>query len=248
MHLTNSLLNMPPLPLKPIRRTQPSTTKYSRRAQSSVRTVSIKKRTILPNLCKVNPTNVSEQQDLFFQNSCLKNPILAYLHPDHKEVYINRFKPSSEYLSHAVNILQSCLAENGSESNYFKKDGGELLDQAQTIAAFQEYVADLGLGDMVNLVFSDQAIAPTAVSYNSKTKKGQVTVSLPIIYRENRIRGVMHHEIGTHLIRTLNETKQPWYKKRDKLNLQPFLETEEGLAALHTIIETAMHTNKKPYL
>jgi len=58
----------------------------------------------------------------------------------------------------------------------------------------------------------------------------------------------MDHEIGTHLIRTLNETKQVWYKKRDKFNLKPFLETEEGLATLHTVIRLAMNRNKKPYL
>ncbi|CAG9333155.1 unnamed protein product [Blepharisma stoltei] len=226
--------------------TKPSTT--TRRSQSSVRNIGPKRKSFLPSLGKVNPLNVSQQQELFFQNSCLTNPILSYSYPNQKSEYLSKFQPSSTYLQQAIHILESCLAEFGSESNYFRSDGGELLDQGQTINAIQTYVSELGLTGIVDIVFSEQAIAPAACSYNSKTKKGQVTISLPIIYRKNRIGGAMDHEIGTHLIRTLNETKQVWYKKRDKFNLKPFLETEEGLATLHTVIRLAMNRNKKPYL
>jgi len=56
---------------------------------------------------------------------------------------------------------------------------------------------------------------------------------LPIDYSESRIWGVMHHEIGTHYLRKLNERDQVWYKKRAEYEMTPFLETEEGFACIN---------------
>ena len=43
----------------------------------------------------------------------------------------------------------------------------------------------------------------------------------------------MHHEIGTHYLRRLNERKQPWFKQRQQFEMVNFLETEEGLACIN---------------
>ena len=45
----------------------------------------------------------------------------------------------------------------------------------------------------------------------------------------------MNHEIGTHFLRKHNDRYQKWYKDRKKYTLQPFLQTEEGLAAINQI-------------
>ena len=79
-------------------------------------------------------------------------------------------------------------------------------------------------------------MAPTSVIHDP-SGKSRVVISLPISYREKRIMGVMHHEIGTHFIRKSNDRLQPWFKNRKKYELKPYLIIEEGLAALNQTLE-----------
>jgi hypothetical protein len=46
---------------------------------------------------------------------------------------------------------------------------------------------------------------------------------------------MIYHEIGTHVLRRVNYEVQPWYKKKSKYGFSSYLETEEGLAALHSL-------------
>lgn len=64
----------------------------------------------------------------------------------------------------------------------------------------------------------------------------KVLIGLPVRYRVTTIEGVMNHEIGTHFIRKHNDRTQKWFKDRKKFALEPYLQTEEGLAALNQIL------------
>ena len=196
---------------------------------------------------KIAPINILEQQELFFQSNCTINPILQYPEGSNLIGYTERFHPHSEFLVVAVDILERGLHDYNQHS-LFEKSGSPILTQEESLEQFQIYLDKLGIRNSVEIVFSSSAIAPTAVNHNPKTLISQITVSLPIIYCKERIIGVMHHEIGTHLLRTLNERKQIWYKKRDKYGLVGYTETEEGLASLNTMIELAISGRTKPYL
>ncbi len=71
--------------------------------------------------------------------------------------------------------------------------------------------------------------------HNNQESNSKVMIGLPIHYRKETIEGVMNHEIGTHFLRKHNDRYQKWYKDRKKFNLQPFLQTEEGLAAINQV-------------
>ena len=60
--------------------------------------------------------------------------------------------------------------------------GGPLLTQAKTHQYFQQYISDLKLPNSVNLVFSEKAIAPAAVTHNEQSKISRMTLSLPLSY------------------------------------------------------------------
>ena len=209
-------------------------------------TISPKKKEIL-HIGKIAPINILGQQELFFQSNCTVNPILHYPEGSNLLGYTEKFQPHRQYLDIAINIFERGLKDYKSESNFFKS-GYPMLTQEETLQEFQVYLDALGIRNSVEIVFSSNAIAPTAVNHNPKTLITQVTVSLPILYCKEKIKGVMNHEIGTHLLRTLNERKQVWFKKRDKYGLMAYIETEEGLASLNTMIESAINGNKKPYL
>ena len=222
--------------------------RVERRTQSSKLPPLSRKKINPPHIGKVTPTNILEQQELFFKNNCTVNPILAYPSDSCQQEYTNKFRVSSRYLLEAKRILENCLRDYQSESNYFEADGGKLLTKEETVDSFEKYMNELGLPNMINIVFSHEAIAPTTINYYPKNKKCVATVSLPIFYRENRISGVLHHEIGTHLLRSLNDRNQLWNVKRKKYNLKPYVESEEGLATLHTNLESAFSLTRKPYL
>jgi hypothetical protein len=206
------------------------------------------KKAKIGHIGKLAPININEEFHRFFESGCTINPIFEYADGLDPSLYLSKFPPCADYVESARFILDSCLKEYGSETRYLQIDGGELLTQQETVDYFDAYMRNLNLDGMVNVVFSENAIAPTAVTHNPKNRTAQVTVSLPISYRRWKISGVLHHEIGTHLIRTINERKQIWHSKRAKFELMSYTETEEGLASLNTQIEAAMDSNRKPYL
>jgi hypothetical protein len=54
--------------------------------------------------------------------------------------------------------------------------------------------------------FSTRNVANTSVTYDNWTSRIRINVQMPISYRSNRFLGVLHHEIGSHLLRRFNET------------------------------------------
>lgn len=206
------------------------------------------KKAKIGHIGKLAPINITEEFHRFFESDCSINPTFQYSEGLDPSLYLTKFTYCEEYLDTARFILDSCIKEYDSEIRYLQIDGGELLTQEETVEYFDAYMRNLELDGVISVVFSEQAIAPTAVTHNPKSRTAQVTVSLPISYRRCRISGVLHHEIGTHLIRTINERKQIWYSKRAKFELSPYTETEEGLASLNTQMDAAMDSKRKPYL
>jgi hypothetical protein len=64
---------------------------------------------------------------------------------------------------------------------------------------------ELGISDQVILNFQRNKVVPTSVTHDPKGGKSKINIGLPIEYREGRIQGVLHHEIGTHYLRKHNE-------------------------------------------
>jgi hypothetical protein len=200
------------------------------------------------NVGRLAPQNLAEQQALFFESGCTIDPVFTYSKALNLGDYTERYQVGDTYLNTAKFILKSCLAEYKSESLFFAEGGGERLDETQTRACFANYLAKHGIQGNLELTFSEAAIAPTAISSNFKTMTISVLVASPIMYSQGLIPGVLHHELGTHLIRSLNERQQVWHKKRNRYSLKPYTETEEGLAALHTQMDTVWSPSRKPYL
>ncbi|KAJ4460899.1 hypothetical protein PAPYR_2740 [Paratrimastix pyriformis] len=176
----------------------------------------------------VNPSNKAECKEAFFANPLI-SPIFQY--PKGVSPSTERFSvPHTAYMDEALHILHDVLSKYGTESNYLAQVGGRLMDQTETSAFIQQWLAENQLSDQVQHVFIENGVAPTSI-------KGSVMfISVPIQYRINRILGVCQHEIGTHFLRRVNDSKQPWNKHRKRYGLKNPLVTEEGLACLNTHI------------
>ena len=131
----------------------------------------------------------------------------------------------------AIKILDAFIEEYTTEE-YFRELEGDQLTQEETEDFFNEYIKELNLQEFLTLKFTPHAIAQTAINHCSG-KRSKIIIQQPVDYTESRIWGVMHHEIGTHYLRRLNERKQPWFKQRQQFEMLNFLETEEGLACIN---------------
>jgi len=72
-----------------------------------------------------------------------------------------------------------------------------------------DYLDELGpdVKAVSKINFSTKNVAATSVTYDNWTNKIRINVQLPIQYREGRILGVLHHEIGSHFLRRYNEVQ-----------------------------------------
>lgn len=118
---------------------------------------------------------------------------------------LSQFKePSDEYMQIAKKIIDSFLEIFGSESKYLESEGA-IVSQDETERVFNEYLEKLDLVEHLTLNFSRKQIAPTSVTHDPKTGKSKINIRLPCEYRQDRIIGVLDHEIGTHFLRRYNE-------------------------------------------
>jgi hypothetical protein len=82
-----------------------------------------------------------------------------------------------------------------------------LTEKEEVEKIIWDYLEELGpeVKAVARINFSNMNVASTSVTYDNWTNKIRINVQLPIQYREGRIKGVLHHEIGSHFLRRFNE-------------------------------------------
>ncbi|XP_059144457.1 microtubule-associated tyrosine carboxypeptidase-like [Physella acuta] len=201
--------------------------------------ISMKK---LPLLVAIKPDNERAEKERFMKTNYNYNPYFLYrgiADPDS----LKKFKaPSDQYLSLAVLILESTLAYFGSYETFDKVTGGPILNKQQIYSLCKSYLASEDLDEEVQINLKEDLL-----SRGSMTRtEGRPVVNIRCVnLREHGAEGLLRHEIGTHYLRSCNNSKQPWSnpKVRENLNMKPFNPTEEGLASLHSVL-----LRDKPFL
>jgi len=51
------------------------------------------------------------------------------------------------------------------------------------------------------------------------------------------MKGVLHHEIGSHFLRRFNEVQQPWNNKRKEWGIKSTVMIEEGSGCINMMLE-----------
>ncbi len=184
----------------------------------------------------INPLN-KEQEKTKFLFDPLYNPQFMY-DPQLSTMDVEKFGVvSNKYIKQATHILKTVMAKYGGESSFLDEVEGGLLTREQIAERTQKYLELNGIDQQVRVRFSAQAVSQASM-------KGNVLMfRLPAAQREKRIEGTLHHEIGTHYFRTVNNEHQPWKGHLHEFGFHPHYETEEGIAVLHSHLEL-----QNPYL
>ena len=204
------------------------------------------------------PKNIEEQKQIFFESGFTENPQFIYENETLTRKYLRQFfsekkspegipLASDEYIKLATRIMKAWINHFKSETNFLQSEG-DILTKEETEVIISDYLKDLKLENHIIVNFTRNTVAPTSISHDTKKKKTRMNIRLPCEYRADRMLPVLHHEIGTHFIRRLNDKKQKWYGKKDKYDIRSWIQTEEGFACVNQYSEYALIPKKKPFL
>jgi hypothetical protein len=190
-------------------------------------------------LLRIRPQNLEEARERFFESGFTEAPRFEYAYP--VEVVEKLFAENSnicfEMLADAKRIMQKVHDEHGGPESFMQKLYGEGKMTAEqmrdTIAA---YLKDHNIEDKTEIRIVDGMLsAANVVKPGQEGAKYIVNIaSGPIA--ENLVPGICDHEVGTHLLRMMNDEHQAWHGRRDQYKLANPWTTEEGFATLNTYI------------
>ncbi|KAF7686460.1 hypothetical protein HF521_015822 [Silurus meridionalis] len=186
-------------------------------------------------LSAIKPSNVESEKAKFFKSDFRYNPQFEYSNPVSPHVLEKHSKASDRFLTQAVRIMELALNKYGNYENFEQATGGSLLSKSRIWAHVKKYMEKEDcVGEIVVHLTSD------LLSRASMTVvKGRPTLTINIsMAREQWLEGMLRHEIGTHYLRSINNSQQPWSRGagRRELGLKPINPTEEGLASIHSVL------------
>ena len=196
-------------------------------------------------LNRITPVNLAEQETMFFRAGCKVAPEFRYDAPA-SAVELLVMQNSSVDMSlfnESYAILRKAIIFHGGETAYMKiLYGDEYLNPTELRKFVMAYLQELDIPPgrvSVEIVNAPSLAIASVVRKAHRTYVVRVHTVGP---SEGLSRGlaqcVCDHEIGTHLLRFLNEDDQEWASKREEYNLRKdyCLKTEEGLASLNTLL------------
>ncbi|NCN03901.1 MAG: DUF1704 domain-containing protein [Candidatus Pacebacteria bacterium] len=175
----------------------------------------------------LNPINMVAEKKKFLLDPSY-NPQLSYdENIDKDELYKYGF-PNDEYVTLAEKIVK--ISYKDKTDDELQAEKGMELSKEEVETKLKLFLKMHGLEKRYGIIWSRSFLARTAI--NATTIK----LRLPVSFREEDLLGMLYHEIGTHAIRRINYEQQPWYKKKKKYGFSSHLQTEEGLAVLHSLL------------
>ncbi len=178
-------------------------------------------------LGKLIPTNLLSEKERFLANPSY-NPQFVYADDFSNQDLTTYGLPTPELVQLAEKIVkQAYFGRN--EQDLWMMEGSELT-QAQVDAKVHSYLSMHQIADRFSVVWSSTFITRAAITTDT------VKLRLPCFFRKEGLLSMMYHEIGTHALRRINYEQQPWYKQKKKFGFSEYLPTEEGLAALHSLL------------
>ncbi|KFP84283.1 Uncharacterized protein KIAA0895-like, partial [Apaloderma vittatum] len=142
----------------------------------------------------------------------------------------------------AIRIIRTVLEKYGTYESFEVATGGRLLSKCQIWSVIRKYMQKEGCTGEVVVQLTDDLLSQAVMM----VEDSRPTLAINLAgARQHWLEGMLRHEIGTHYIRGVNNTRQPWHSSegRKQYSLKPANPTEEGLASLHSVL-----FRKQPFL
>ncbi|XP_023807485.1 uncharacterized protein KIAA0895-like homolog [Oryzias latipes] len=193
-------------------------------------------------LVALRPLNLEQEKLAFFQSDFSYEPQFEYAQPEPRGVLDKYREGAGLFLEQAVGIMECVLRKFDSYEHFEEVTGGGVLPKSQVWAAVRKYLQKEGCVGEVVVRLSDELLSQAVMVVESC--RPTLTINLGGA-RQHWLEGMLRHEIGTHYLRGVNNSLQPWASAdgRKQFGLKPANPTEEGLASLHSVL-----LRKQPYL
>lgn len=181
-------------------------------------------------LQKLTPINLVEEKEKFFSDQTY-NPQFVYEKNTSDDFLKKQGFPQEAYSKLANQILKKTYYGRN-EADLLLLEG-KLLSQKEVTEKLTSFLSMHNLVQRFSIVWSSSFVSRASID------KDTIKLRSTAEFRERDTIGLIYHEIGTHALRRINYEKQPWYLKKNEYNLTTnYLRTEEGLAALHSLLPT----------
>jgi hypothetical protein len=187
----------------------------------------------------VTPINLLEEKEKFLANPS-SNPQLTYRQPIPPETLTKHGLPKSDFVDLAQHILDKAYHNRNHQDLVMTE--GKLVDQAEVENKALTFLKLHDLDKRINITWSSSFVSTTSITKNT------LKFRIPCEYRKEGLMGTLYHEIGTHALRRVNYEQQPWFKKKKKYGFSNYLRTEEGLAAIHSLLPRTFRSFHKSAL
>lgn len=177
-------------------------------------------------LSNLTPINLLEEKNKFFSDNSY-NPQFVYADPIEAVELAEYGIPDSTHVEQAKEIIKKAYFGRNQRDLIMME--GPIIPHKVVTDKINSFLALHNLESRFNVVWSSSFISRATVT--SDTIKLRSTAE----FRKEGLIGMIYHEIGTHVIRRVNYELQPWYKKKKQYGFESYLQTEEGLAAMHSL-------------
>ncbi|XP_029464624.1 uncharacterized protein KIAA0895-like homolog [Rhinatrema bivittatum] len=186
-------------------------------------------------LVALRPLNVDQEREKFFKSNFTYNPQFQYEEPFPAAVLTKYSEASDQFITQAVRIMQAVLAKYGTYESFEVTNGGSQLSKCQIWNNIRKYMQKEGCAGEIVVHLSEDLLSQAVMMIENS--RPTLTINLSGA-RQYWLEGMLRHEIGTHYIRGVNNSRQPWHNSdgRKLFGLKPANPTEEGLASLHSVL------------
>lgn len=150
---------------------------------------------------------------------------------------------------HILDLINSKFLSSDGIFKYYEANFGKQITSQEAVEYVGKYLTDNRINGELTVNFAPGLtcsgyIKSYGVTNNPETRKFVIWINdgnENQFLRQKGIVSLCDHEIGTHYYRSYNDGLQIWYGDRQKYGIRPLnsielLRTEEGLAALHTLM------------
>eukprot|EP00930_Biecheleria_cincta_P058120 TRINITY_DN43972_c0_g1_i1.p1 TRINITY_DN43972_c0_g1~~TRINITY_DN43972_c0_g1_i1.p1 ORF type:complete len:985 (-),score=223.44 TRINITY_DN43972_c0_g1_i1:64-3018(-) len=189
-------------------------------------------------LLKIRPSNLHEAMEAFFASGFTEAPQFTYSYPD--DVVAKAFQDNStvcfDYLPEAERIMDKVQQSMGGSDAFMQLMYGtdeEKVPCEELHSVILEYLRDHNLEDKVEIRIVEGMLSAANVLKGQADAKYVVNIAKGPISRPI-IQSIADHEVGTHLLRMMNDEHQIWHGVRERYKMINPWTTEEGFATLNT--------------
>lgn len=187
-------------------------------------------------LLRLRPTNLQEARESFFASGFTEAPRFSYAYSE--EVVTKHFEENNnvcfEMLSDAKRILQRVVDEYGGPAAYMQRlTGDEKISATELRDIVYEYLQEHNVEDKTEIRIVEGMLSAANVVKPGNDERYVVNLSADPCSKV-QIQGICDHEVGTHLLRMMNDDHQVWHGRRERYKLANPWTTEEGFATLNT--------------